>query len=269
MGESSVIDTLRRFAKEAALRAYVPYSGQPRAALVLLSDGDWICGVRIENASYPLVIPALHSALVRAVITGREDIAAVILSAPAKAEESFTILQSVTPPIEQLEEDFFGTPGFTYRIRTQLTMRRHVTEPINPYTGIHLARRAAAYARAPESDFPVGAIAVTDSTQYFQGANIEHPDWTRILCAERTAIAAAVSAGVSNIESIYVSCLKSAAATPCGACRQVLYEIAPKSVIWMDRGSQAPECFRTEDLLPRAFSLTNRSRTSSRCTIEN
>lgn len=257
MKKSSDIDKLRHYAQKAALRSFTPYSGQPRAALVLMSDGAWTCGVRIENASYSLVIPALSSALVSTASVGRKDIAAILFSGPVRQEEKNAILQSVVPSLDQLDEDFFGTPRSTYLIGNQLTMGKHFPKPLNPNTGIRLARHAAEYAHTPESNFPVGAIAVTDELQYFQGANIEHPDWTRILCAERAAIATAMSAGASNIQSIYVSCLKSAAATPCGACRQVLYEVAPESVVWIDQGSQAPRCFRLEDLLPEAFHLTN------------
>ncbi len=263
MKKSWEIDTLRRYAQEAALRSFTPYSDQPRAALVLMSGGDWACGVRIENASYPMVIPALSSVLASTASVGRKDIAAIFFSGPVKQEEKMAILQSRTPSLDQLDKDFFGTPGCTYRIRNQLTMGKHFSKPIDPNTGIRLARHAAGYADTPESNFPVGAIAVTDKLQYFQGANIEHPDWTRILCAERAAIATAVSAGASNIQSIYVSCPKSMSATPCGACRQVLYEIAPESVVWFDRGRQAPKCFRTRDLLPEAFRLMNSKHPSS------
>ncbi len=263
MKKSLKIDTLRRYAQEAALHSFTPYSGQSRAVLVLMSDGDWTCGVRIENASYSLVIPALSSALASTASVGRKDIAAIFLSGPVKQEEKIAILQSGTPSLDQLDKDFFGTPGCTYRIGNQLSIGKHFPKPIDPNTGICLARHAAGYADTPESDFPVGAIAVTDELQYFQGANIEYPDWTRILCAERAAIAAAMSAGASNIQSIYISCPKSTAATPCGACRQVLYEVAPESVVWFDRGSQAPKCFRTKDLLPEAFRLTNPHRASS------
>ncbi|MXX97243.1 MAG: cytidine deaminase [Rhodothermaceae bacterium] len=262
MKNSWDIDPLRHYVQEAALRSFTPYSGLPRAALVLMSDGAWACGVRIENASYSLVIPALSSALVSTASIGRKDIVAILFSGPVKQEEKIAILQTVTPSLDQLDKDFFGTPGCTYRIGNQLTVGKQFSKPIDPNTGIRLARHAAEYADIPESNFPVGAIAVTDELQYFQGANIEYPDWTRILCAERAAIATAMSAGASTIRSIYVSCPKSTAASPCGACRQVLYEVAPESDVWFDRGNQAPKCFRTKDLLPEAFRLTNPHRAS-------
>ena len=60
------IDTLRGFAEKALPHSHTPYSGQPRSAVALMSNGDWISGVRIENSSYSLVIPAFTAALVSA-----------------------------------------------------------------------------------------------------------------------------------------------------------------------------------------------------------
>ncbi len=262
MKNSLEIDTLRQYVRDASRCSFTPYSGQPRAALVLLSDGDWACGVRIENASYPLIIPALTSSLLSVASIGRKDIDAILFSGPVKQEEKITILQTLSPPLDQLDCDFYGKSGATYRIGKQLTMAKRFPKPIDPNSGICLARHAAKFADTSESNFPVGAIVVTDDLQYFQGANFEYSDWTRILCAERVAIASAISAGASNIQSVYVSCPKSPTATPCGACRQVLYELAPESLIWMDRGSHKPQCFRIKDLLPNGFHFTKSPCTS-------
>ncbi|MCY4158655.1 MAG: cytidine deaminase [Bacteroidetes bacterium] len=250
------LDTLRHYVQSATSRSFVPYSCQPRAVLALLSDGRWTCGVRIENACYPLVIPALSSALVSAASMGRRDVVAVVFSSSMKEEEKTTALHLVDSSFDQLDDDVLGHVGRTYHLQEKLATCKDLKLRLNPTSGIFLARQAARYAHTPESDFPVGAIVVTEDQKYFQGANIEYPDWRQILCAERAAIAAAISAGAKDIRQIYVSCLKSSKASPCGACRQVLYEVAPNSVIWIDRGEEVAESFRPKDLLPDAFHLS-------------
>jgi len=250
------VNTIRNYVQDASSRSFVPYSGQPRAALALLSNGDWICGVRIENACYPLVIPALSSAVVSAASIGRRDIMAIIFSGSVKHEEKTAALHLVDSPLEQVDNDLLKQIDWIPSLRKQLTTCKDLPDSMDSAAGILLARQAAEYAHTPESNFPVGAIAMTKNRQYFQGANVESPDWRQIICAERAAIAAAISAGASDIEQIYVSCLKSSIATPCGACRQVLYEIDPNSVVWMDRGEKKAECFRIHELLPEAFHMT-------------
>ena len=254
--EESIANHLRRCVRAAASRSRVPYSGRPRAALALMSDGRWVCGVRIENASCPLVIPALSAVLASANSIGRQDITALVFSDRVKLEEKTMLQQSFTGRMEQLAKDILGHPGSINEPGDELITGRHFPDKLDTATGVRLARRATKYAYTPESDFPVGALVVTRDQTCYQGVNVEHGDWTQMLCAERAAIAAALGAGETNIQYIYVSCPKAPAnATPCGACRQVLCEIAPEAVLWMDRGEQTAECFRISELLPMAFSL--------------
>ncbi len=245
----------RQYAHDVSLKSYVPYSKQPRGALAVLSNGDWVCGVQIENASYPLMIPAVTSALVSAASVGRKDVVGVVVSGKITEEEKSIVMHHA--PLDQLDSDILGQRGSTYCLKEKpLIMFNHLPKPLDSQSGIHLAREASHHAYVPESDFPVGAIAVTGDHKYFQGSNIECGDWTKILCAERAALAAAISAGETNIKHIYVSCIKSFDATPCGACRQVIHEVAPESTIWMDRGEHMSENFQINDLLPHAFVLS-------------
>ena len=255
--EKSIANRLRLHVRAAAVHSRVPYSGRSRAALALMSDNSWTCGVRIENASYPLVIPALSAVLASANSIGRRDITALVFSDRVKLEEKTMIQQSFTGPMEQLTEDILGYPGSINELGDELITGRHFPDKLDTATGIRLARQVTQNAYIPESDFPVGALVVTRDQTCYQGVNVEHGDWTQILCAERAAIAAAISAGETDIQYVYISCPKApATATPCGACRQVLCEIAPEAIVWMDRREQPAECFRTLDLLPRAFALT-------------
>ena len=254
--DNSIANRIRRRVRAAALHSRVPYSGRSRAVLALMSDSSWVCGVRIENASYPLVISALSAVLASANSIGRRDITALVFSDHVRLEEKTMIQQSFTGPMEQLAEDILGHPESINEPGAELITGWHFPDKLDTATGIRLARQVTQHAYTPESDFPVGALVVTRNQTCYQGVNMEHGDWTQILCAERAAIAAAVSAGETNIQYVYISCPKApATATPCGACRQVLCEIAPEAVLWLDRGEQTADCFRIPELLPMAFSL--------------
>jgi len=81
-------------------------------------------------------------------------------------------------------------------------------------------------AYAPYSKFKVGA-AIRASGQIFEGANIENASYGLCICAERTAISAAVLAEAHVLEEVAVCTDASPPSSPCGACRQVLLEFAP------------------------------------------
>jgi homotetrameric cytidine deaminase len=121
--------------------------------------------------------------------------------------------------------------------------------------GVAQARGLAeARAHVPASAYPVGAVLALDDGRRLPGVNVEHGDWTRTLCAERTALAAACAYGVrARIRALYLACPRDTAAVPCGACRQWLTELAPDAVLWMDRLRQAPAATRPAALLPGSF----------------
>jgi cytidine deaminase len=86
-----------------------------------------------------------------------------------------------------------------------------------------LAAQRKAY--APYSKFRVGA-AVQVSGQVFEGVNVENASYGLAVCAERTAVFAAVIAGAHRLEAVAVCTDASPPSSPCGACRQVLLEFA-------------------------------------------
>jgi cytidine deaminase len=128
-----------------------------------------------------------------------------------------------------------------------------------------LAVRERAY--APYSKFQVGAAILTLDGKFFTGCNIENASYGLTMCAERVAAASAVAAGYRQFAAIAVA--SPAAASPCGACRQVLAEFAPKlPVLLVD--SDAPDCPRLTDLgvlLPNQFS-SNSVRMNSARTLQ-
>ena len=120
-----------------------------------------------------------------------------------------------------------------------------------------LAREAAQRAFCPYSLFHVGAAVVAGEKTYI-GVNIEISSYGLTLCAERSALAAAISDGAGPITQVAVACIDAPAdaplneRTPCGACRQWLADLAPNAVIYIDGSSQD---FTIRDLMPYAFGL--------------
>lgn len=87
-----------------------------------------------------------------------------------------------------------------------------------------VAARAQAY--APYSGFSVGAALRTPSGAIFSGANVENAAYPVGICAEAAAIAAMVVAGERQIAEILIIGEGAALVTPCGACRQRIFEFA-------------------------------------------
>jgi cytidine deaminase len=85
------------------------------------------------------------------------------------------------------------------------------------------ALAAMPHAYAPYSKFHVGAAIRADG-EVFTGVNVENASYPLSVCAERNAIAAAISAGKHRLEEVAVATNASPPAAPCGGCRQVLRE---------------------------------------------
>jgi len=89
----------------------------------------------------------------------------------------------------------------------------------------NIARDAALLAYAPYSRFRVGAALLCSDGTVVRGANVENRSFGLTICAERSAIVAAVSAGHREFEAIAIAGVDSPyPLPPCGACRQVLSE---------------------------------------------
>ena len=92
------------------------------------------------------------------------------------------------------------------------------------------ARKAADFAYAPYSKFRVGAALLSGDGTIFTGCNVENRSYGLTVCAERTAVFKAVSAGLLSFKAIAISTPDSETPVgPCGACRQVLSEFMPPS----------------------------------------
>ncbi len=104
--------------------------------------------------------------------------------------------------------------------------------PTNPELICVLAAREAAreHAYAPYSGFTVGAAVETADGRRFTGANVENASYGLTICAERTAVFAAVLAGAKRIAAVAVTGPDGVTTPPCGACRQVLAEFGSPEV---------------------------------------
>jgi cytidine deaminase len=93
------------------------------------------------------------------------------------------------------------------------------------------AREAQANAYAPYSGFKVGAALVSRDGTVFGGCNVENASYPAGTCAERAALAAAVSAGHQQFEAVVIVSDATSATPPCGICRQMLAEFGVDLVV--------------------------------------
>jgi cytidine deaminase len=128
------------------------------------------------------------------------------------------------------------------KIRTQLTAA---------------AKRAMKNAHAPYSKFKVGAALLTTSGKVFAGCNVENASYGMTNCAERTAIFTAVAqlGPKMEIRAIAITNGQNAPCSPCGACRQVIYEFGPEAVVYFRGKSGSDEELPITALLPEGFRL--------------
>ena len=118
---------------------------------------------------------------------------------------------------------------------------------------IQLAAEAATRAYAPYSKFLVGAALETADGQIFTGCNVENASYGLGRCAEQTAIQKMVSEGVQSFTRIAVYTHASPPSSPCGACRQILFEFAPDAIVYMTNHKGEVIESTVRDLLPLGF----------------
>ena len=124
-----------------------------------------------------------------------------------------------------------------------------------------LEARKKAY--APYSGYMVGAAVLTNELRIYTGCNIENASYTPTICAERTAIAKAVSEGWRKLKAIAVvgseqGDMVSQYAFPCGVCRQVIREFAGEQFIVIVAKSESDyKIYRFCELLPESFGPEN------------
>ena len=115
---------------------------------------------------------------------------------------------------------------------------------------VEQAERVAARAYAPYSNYLVGAVVRTRDGRLFEGVNVENAAYPLGVCAEKSAIVAAVAAGYGpgDLEAIGIT------ASPCGGCRQWLHEFRVGEVSYR-RANGEIATVTPADLLPDTWDL--------------
>src|SRR5256884_8953202 len=121
---------------------------------------------------------------------------------------------------------------------------------------LRAARRVTKNAYAPYSNFRVAAAILTSKGETFAGCNVENASYGMTNCAERTAIFSAIAAAGPKLEipAVAVVNAQGVPCSPCGACRQVIYEFGPGSVVFFPGGDGCKEAQISEPL-PAGFRL--------------
>ncbi|MEX2604205.1 MAG: cytidine deaminase [Gracilimonas sp.] len=218
--------------------SYVPYSGKKSACITESKSGKYFAGVRVENISYPLTIPAVQAAC--AICLSEGEIPAKIYVEDTTIDQldfwvkefGLEVIETETPPIGNLETLFHTTESKT----DSLTILKE------------LLRKAV----TPNSDFPVSALLFVDGG-FFEGVNVEISEWSLGICAERVALAKAVAAGINDFRKLEIHTKKGEVSSPCGACRQVISELLPYHNITLHHADGTLSEHLSVDLLPFSF----------------
>ena len=118
------------------------------------------------------------------------------------------------------------------------------------------ARRARTRAHAPFSGFKVGA-ALRGRGQTITGCNIEASTYGLTICAERVAAFKAVSEGIRRFDAIAVVTDSPRLTPPCGACRQVLWELCGDIWVHLANTKGKSQTMRLSELFPLPFDRRN------------
>jgi cytidine deaminase len=115
------------------------------------------------------------------------------------------------------------------------------------------ARQVRKHAHAPYSKFLVGAALLTAEGTVIAGCNVENASYGLTMCAERVAAFSAIATGHRKFVCIAVVADTESLTPPCGACRQVLWELCGDVPVILGNLSEATARYMLVDLLPHPF----------------
>lgn len=118
---------------------------------------------------------------------------------------------------------------------------------------IAAAKQARERAHAPFSNFRVGAALHATSGRVFTGCNVENSSYGLTVCAERVAAFTAIAEGERGFDAIAVVADTDTLTPPCGACRQVLWDLCGDVEIVLANRKGKRETMRLSALFPRPF----------------
>ena len=124
--------------------------------------------------------------------------------------------------------------------------------PMNPEL-IAKATEAREKAIAPYSAFKVGAALETRDGRMYTGCNIENASYGLSICAERVALWKALSEGAREFRELAIVTDSEKLTSPCGACRQLLWEYCGDITIHMHSLKGLDNAQRLAALFPFPF----------------
>lgn len=142
--------------------------------------------------------------------------------------------------------------------RTEISMK-HRTHPRLEELKT-AAREACSNAYCPYSRFPVGAAILAESGAVYVGCNVENASYGLTICAERNAAFRMAAAGDRRIVVTVIFTPTETPSAPCGACRQVLNEFGPDSLVISACNGPEKLVKTLSELLPDAFGPGNLAR---------
>ena len=215
---------------------YTPYSGNQNTCYVKGESGIFYPGVRIENVSYPLTISAIQAA-----------VCSCLANSDRPAEY---FIGENQPELLQVWADEYDMKqgrdlsGKNIKLFDPLLKKEpQIKQKLQNLSTLSVT---------PNSGFPVSALLETDQG-FIPGVNIELSSWALGLCAERVAVSRALTAGYSQFKSIYIYAPEADFVSPCGACRQVLFEVMPEAEAELYHGDGTLSKHIISDLLPFGF----------------
>ena len=125
---------------------------------------------------------------------------------------------------------------------------------MNEESYIAATKEAMSKAYVPYSNYPVGALIVTDNGNTYSGCNVENASYPLGNCAEASAIASMVIGGEKKIKTIYVMTKNDEGGIPCGGCRQRIREFSDENTqIMMCSPDGVKQRINLSELLPNSF----------------
>jgi homotetrameric cytidine deaminase len=215
------------------------YSDRRQVCVVTGSSGTHYSGVTVENASFPLTISAWQTALFSCISQGDTPVT-LRLPNGASADNGLPYLAHFYN-LQVTHQEHPPQEGYAQLLRQRPTDFRSELQQLKAFCAIE------------ESRFPVTCLLQVTTDAYIHGVNVELSDWQLGLCAERVAVAKAISAGYTSFKSIHIWAEKGDFISPCGACRQVLVEHMPYERIFLYHPDGTVSEHTPADLLPAFF----------------
>lgn len=121
---------------------------------------------------------------------------------------------------------------------------------------VNKAAQALDFSYVPVSNFRVSACILTEHNRMIVGCNFENASFPLSVCAETSAIANMISSGSRSIRAILIMNNEAELCSPCGGCRQQIFEFSQKdTLIHLYGNGQLKKTLTMEELLPCPFHL--------------